>query len=46
MTLAVLRGATPYDIVQAAEAPLQTLATNAKTRIEMESTNLKKTLMP
>ena len=46
LTLAVLRGATPYNIVQAAEAPLQTLATKAKTRIEMESTNLRKTLMP
>ena len=46
MTLAVLRGATPYDIVHAAEEPLQTLATKSKTRIEMESTNLKKTLKP
>jgi len=45
-TVAVLRGASPYDIVQIAEAPLQTLATGAKTRIEMESTNLKKTLLP
>ena len=45
-TVAVLRGAAPYDIVQIAEAPLQTLATGAKTRIEMESTNLKKTLVP
>ncbi|MEP6915073.1 MAG: hypothetical protein ABJC89_05480 [Acidobacteriota bacterium] len=46
ITLAVLRGATPYDIVHAAEAPLQTLATKAKTRIELASTNLHKTLMP
>jgi pimeloyl-ACP methyl ester carboxylesterase len=45
-TLAVLRGATAYDIAHAAEAPLQTLATKAKVRIEMESTNLKKTLTP
>ena len=34
------------DIVQAAEAPLQTLATKAKVRIEMASTNLTKTLTP
>lgn len=46
MTLAVLRGATLFDIVQAGGAPLQTLATKAKTRIEIESTNLKKTLTP
>jgi hypothetical protein len=46
MTLAVLRGATPYDIVHAAEKPLQALATKSKTRIEMQSTNVKKTLMP
>jgi hypothetical protein len=45
-TVAVLRGAVPYDIVQFAQAPLQKLATKAKTRIEMESTNLKKTLLP
>jgi len=46
ITLAVLRGATPYDIAQAAEAPLQTLATKARTRIEMASTSLTKTLVP
>jgi hypothetical protein len=46
VTLAVLRGATLFDIVQAAEAPLQTLATSAKVRIEIESTNVKKTLLP
>jgi hypothetical protein len=46
VTLAVLRGATAYDIVNAAEAPLQTLATKAKVRIKMESTNLTKTLTP
>jgi pimeloyl-ACP methyl ester carboxylesterase len=46
LTLAVLRGATPYDIAQAAEAPLQTLATKARVRIEMASTNLTKTLLP
>lgn len=46
LTVAVLRGATPYDIVQAAEAPLQTLATKARVRIEIASTNLRKTLTP
>ena len=45
-TVAVLRGAAPYDIVQLAEAPLQKLATKARTRIEISSTNLKKTLVP
>jgi pimeloyl-ACP methyl ester carboxylesterase len=45
-TLAVLRGATAFDIVQAVEAPLQTLATKAKVRIEMEATHVKKTLLP
>jgi hypothetical protein len=45
-TIAVLRGATTFDIVQNAETPLQTLATKAKVRIEMESTNFRKTLLP
>jgi hypothetical protein len=45
-TLAVLRGATAYDIAQAAESSLQSLATKAKVRIEIASTNLKKTLLP
>jgi len=45
-TLAVLKGATPFDIVQASESPLQVLATRAKTRIEMESAGFKKTLLP
>jgi len=45
-TLAVLHGATTFDIVQSAEAPLQTLATKAKVRIELASTYLTKTLLP
>lgn len=45
-TLAVLRGATLFDIVQAVEAPLQTLATKTKTRIKIQSTTVDKTLVP
>lgn len=45
-TIAALRGATTFDIVQRAEMPLQTLATKAKTRVEMESTNFRKTFIP
>ena len=45
-TIAALRGATTFDIVQSAETALQTLATKAKVRVEMASTNFRKTLLP
>jgi len=46
LTLAALGGATTFDIVQAAEPPLQTLATKAKVRIELAATNLTTTITP
>lgn len=46
VTLAVLRGETEFDIVTAAEASLQTLATKKKVEIELETTNVTKTIRP
>lgn len=46
VTLAVLRGETNYEIVNAAEASLQVLATKARIDIELETTNFKKKLRP
>jgi len=46
VTLAVLRGDTVYDIVNAAEAPLQVLSTKSRVVIEVETTNFTKTLRP
>jgi hypothetical protein len=40
-----VKGATTFDVVQSSEAPLRALASRSKTRIEMESTNLHKTLL-
>jgi pimeloyl-ACP methyl ester carboxylesterase len=45
-TLAVLRGEINYDIIHAAEASLQVLATKSRIDIELETTNFKKTLRP
>jgi hypothetical protein len=46
VTLAVLRGETSFDIMHAAEASLQVLATKADLDIKLETTNFSKTLHP
>jgi hypothetical protein len=46
VTLAVLRGDTNGQIVQAAEPSLQSLATKSRIEIKLETTNFKKTLRP
>lgn len=46
VTLAVLRGESNDDIIAAALPSLQVLATKSKIKIEVETTNLKKTLKP
>ena len=46
VTLAVLRGDANSDIVRAAESSLQVLATKSRIVIELETTNVKKTLRP
>jgi pimeloyl-ACP methyl ester carboxylesterase len=46
VTLAVLRGETNYDILHAAETPLQTLATKSRIDIAIETTDFIKTLQP
>ena len=46
VTLAVLRGATNYDVVHGAEASLQTLATKSRIEIKLETTAFQKTLRP
>jgi len=46
VTLAVLQGATNYDVVHGAEASLQSLATKSRIDIKLETTAFQKTLRP
>ena len=46
VTLAVLRGASNADVLTMVQAPLQTLATESRIVVELETKDFKKTLAP